>query len=156
MLLNKLWKIGVRGKLWLLLRSYLSNRKHLVSINGWSSTLLNVTSGALQGSTLGPLIFLIYAVDLTHNFRTVPFMFTDDSKIITTLGRPEDSSLLDDLSTLNNWSLSNKLPFNLDKCHILTFSPSSTADVIDYKLGNHRFARVRSENDLGVTIEHSL
>ena len=39
---------------------------------------------------------------------------------------------------------------------IVTFSSSGTADAIDYKLENHRLARVKSEKDLGVAIEHSL
>lgn len=45
--------IGVLANIWL--ESYLSHRKHHVSINGYDSNITTVTFGVPQGSVIDPL-----------------------------------------------------------------------------------------------------
>lgn len=56
-LFNKLECAGVKGLALNWFKSYLSNRKQVVSINNQISEERNVKYGVVQGSTLGPLIF---------------------------------------------------------------------------------------------------
>ena len=44
--------------------SYLANCEQFVSVNGFASSTLSITCGVLQGSVLGPLLFLLDTNDL--------------------------------------------------------------------------------------------
>ena len=63
-LVRKMEHYGIRGVSRDWFNSYLSNRKQYVNLNGEPSQLENITCGVLQGSILGPLLFLIYMNDL--------------------------------------------------------------------------------------------
>ena len=61
-LLQKLEKYGIRGLPLQLLKSYLSDRFQYTVVNNTKSKMCNATCGEQQGSTLGPLLFLIYVI----------------------------------------------------------------------------------------------
>ena len=73
-----------------LLKSYLSNRKQYVSINGCDSDVKDVTCGVPQGSSLGPLLFLIYINDLRMSLsKTSCGHFADDTFILFHSKKPK-------------------------------------------------------------------
>ena len=84
-LLKKLDCYGIRNTANDWLRSYLSSRKQLVSVEGKNSKLLDVTCGVPQGSILGPLNFIIYINDMRFaiNHSTVHH-FADDTNLLHT------------------------------------------------------------------------
>ena len=82
-LLNKLHHYGIRGSARDWFRSYLSNRQQFVTYNYVSSDTKTIKCGVLQGSILGPLLFLIYINDLANIFQyTMPILFADDSNLL--------------------------------------------------------------------------
>ena len=122
-LLFKLSLIGISGPLWSWFQSYLSNRSHMVRVDGWESNCLPVRSGVPQGSILGPLLFLVYINDMAP---TVTFskmqLYADDTQCIKDIHSRSDSDLLqDDLDQLSNWSSIREMDFNTDKCVSMSF-----------------------------------
>jgi len=63
-LLYKLQCYSIRGPILYWISSFLSCRQQRVVINGSQSTWLPVFSSVLQGTVLGPQLFLLYINDI--------------------------------------------------------------------------------------------
>ena len=63
-LLQKLEYYGIWGTCNDWCMSYFSDWKQFVSINGYNYALMSVDCGVPQGSFLGPILFLVYIIDL--------------------------------------------------------------------------------------------
>ena len=70
-------RYGIRGDLLLWFKGYLENRNQKVSINESFLSSRNITAGVLQGSVLGPLLFLIYINDISENLQGSARLFAD-------------------------------------------------------------------------------
>ena len=84
-LLQKLEHYGIRGMVNDWLKSYLSNRKQYVKINGVESDCCNVVCGVPQCSILGPKLVLLYINDICNVSKLTKFiLFADDTNMFYT------------------------------------------------------------------------
>ena len=93
-LLQKIANIGIDGKVHKWVKSFLSGRKHRVSVEGELSCWANVKSGIPQGSVLGPILFVIFINDMPNTIRSFCQLFADDAKIFRNIKSPSDSDCL--------------------------------------------------------------
>ena len=112
---RKLYKYGIRGNVWHLIKSYLYNRSEYVSYNTQNSSTKGIQCGVPQGSILGPLFFIIYINDLSNVSQKIfSILFADDTNIfIQGNNLPQlIHDLQTELSTLVDWLNTNKLTIN--------------------------------------------
>ena len=109
---NKLKHFGFRGKINELILSFLLNRREYVSINGYDSIKRPILFGVPQGSTLGPLVFLLYINDLRYCLKyTTASHFADDTCLTYASYNLKtiESNFNFDLKNLNEWLRASRL-----------------------------------------------
>ena len=113
-LIDKLCKYGIRGTPLAWFTDYLSNRQQYVKIGNTESDLLTLTCGVPQGSTLGPLLFILYINDMPNCSKKLSFrIFADDTNVFYS------SNSIDDIEKVMNEELQNILQYcNVNKLSI--------------------------------------
>ena len=160
-LIKKLQKLGFIGKLLEILRNFLENRKQCTSVNGYVSNQENVICGIPQGSTVGPLMYIIYVNDIISSIRCCKYyMYADDTIIYTSGMLPECTNrLTQDLTTFKHWCNMNKLTLNVKKTKYTIFGlRSKTRNLRDHTLymDDIQIDRVPSHKYLGITLDANL
>ena len=94
----------------------LIDRRQRVVVDGEVSNWKLVLSGVLQGSVLGPILFLIYINDLDDDITSKVLKFADDTKVFRKIKSDADRQhLQDDLNNLTEWSEKWQMLFNFGK-----------------------------------------
>ena len=122
-LLEKIKKMGIRGVAYNWFKNYLAGRSQFVDINGCKSDPLNLDISVIQGSTLGPILFLCYINDFFAASTLFSVLFADDA---TTLGKGKNLADLTiyingELQKIANWFRANKMSVNTAKTKFIVF-----------------------------------
>src|SRR6266516_3209982 len=154
-LMNKVRKAGIVGKLADWLENWLKGRTQRVGINGLYSEWAEVSSGVPQGSILGPLLFTIFINDLELGIKNNMLKFADDSKLWGIAETTQYSmDLQQDLNVLGNWAVKNQMEFNVNKCKVMHIGKKNVKE--EYSLMGELIPVTREEKDLGVFFSDSF
>ena len=160
-LIAKLEYYGIRGIAKNLFESYLQNRQQFVTLND-ESRLYTTDWGVSQGSTLGPLLFLIYINDLINCTAVTPRLFADDTCLCFRSPKPENLQEIINsaLKIVSEWITANKLRINAQKSSALVISPKSN-DKASYQnltilFDGFKINLSKSVKYLGVQIDDNL
>ena len=142
------------------IKSFLSNRKQRVIVNGCKSKVFDVISGVPQGSVLGPILFIIFINSLVDKAGTANlFIYADDLKIFKEICSEEDAeSLQEDLYKLYNWTQYSLLRLHPEKCVVMRYTMNAKNTEIKpfYDMDETKLKNVIGEKDLGIYFESNL
>ena len=155
----KLKHYGFRGTFLNLLMSFIKDRKYFVNFNENNSEIRNVNIGVPQGSTLGPLLFLLYVNDMINCSSLLHItQFADD----TTLGYScknflnLQNILEQEVHKVTKWLAANKLLLNVTKTHSMLFTFKHNVPNLKININNTEIEEKCTTSFLGVQIDNKL
>lgn len=159
-LLNKLNLVGITGSERGWFETYLSQRTQRVKVNGGLSGEEEVQCGVPQGSTLGPLLFLIYINDIIQHVPCSTLLFADDTVIYSSGNSPNlaAAKLQKGLDMLSLWTRHSRLTVNAGKSKVMLILPKKCNNVVlpSLMLDEQRLEYVSSYKYLGICLDNSL
>ena len=158
-LLSELDHYGISGPANQLI-NFFSNRRQYVSVNGTNSDIKLITNGVAQGSTLGPILFLLYINDLYNSTNCLPRLFADDTCLVLHSLDPNnlERTMNNELRNVSEWCHANKLSLNPSKSNFLLIPPRlrKPPPNISLKLNNVEINPCENVKYLGVQIDSQL
>ena len=115
---NKLAHYGVTGIENNWFKTYLTNREQHVTVSGQASENALIAFEVLQGSVLGPLLFLIYFNDLNQAIKSsrVHHFATNTNLILEVNSLKKiNKHIKYDLKVLTTWLKANRISLNTSK-----------------------------------------
>ena len=159
-LISKLEAIGVSSVEWF--RSYLSDRKQCVAVDGEQSDFLPITCGVPQGSILGPQLFLLYINDMHVSLSGCKLaLYADDSALIFSHSDPSfiASVLSRNLTECKQWLVDNRLSLHVGKTECIVFgSPRRLRTLTNFQVAcdGQPVKRVTAVKYLGVILDENM
>ena len=160
-LLRKLEAFGVRGLANNWFRSYLSGRSQYVGVNKSVSSRKLIEYGVPQGSTLGPLLFLIFINDFPTCSNFFKFtLFADDSTLSCSFDHSNTRLMKIELERqllpVFQWLSHNRIKLNSDKSNYIIFSYRKKIVIDSLEFGDSLLRQVHSTKFLGLFIDEHL
>ena len=103
---------------------YLEGRRQRVCLGDTKSEWADIRRGVSQGSILGPLLFILYANDLTqaiHQSKLIQYADDTTMSLVSNDISGLKEGLVNDLEGVARWIETNKLKLNGQKTQVLFF-----------------------------------
>ena len=142
-------------------KSYHSDRRQFVSINGFNSSNARFKQRVLQGSVLAPILFLIYINDLNYAVKYCKVHhFADDTNLLhfNSSIKKRNKLVNLDMKHLSFWLNTNKISLNVEKTELIIFKQRRKilAHEIKIKLNRKRLYPTLGVKYLRVKIDENL
>jgi hypothetical protein len=123
LLIKKLNKLGIENNELSWFSSYLADRSQCVEISGRRSRPRKIKLSVMQGSVLGPLLFLCFINDLGNVSELLKLLFADDTCALHSDKNYNDliNFANSELKKILQWFSANKLAVNVQKCKYIVF-----------------------------------
>ena len=105
--------------------SFLTGRHQSVRVESHVSQPKNVSSGVIQGSALGPALFLPYIDSLLCKLSKQSSAFADDLKVLELVQSVPAASSSNDVNAVAEWSCEFSMPLSVEKCYVMHCGPSN-------------------------------
>jgi len=154
----KLQAYGITGNLLQWIKSLLTNRTQVTRVGCSVSNASEMPSGVIQGSCLGPLLFVLFINDVVTVFNdgVMCKLYADDIKLYCTINSNLDfNRMQSSIDALYNWSASWQLTFSVNKCASIIIG-NQTVYPYSYNLHNDIIPAVIDIRDLGVHVDMNL
>jgi len=150
---------GIGGQILNWLENWTKDRRQRVVLNGIESMWVEVLSSVVQGSVIGPILFLIYINGLDkqvaqHDKDILISKYADDTKLGRIIKDLKDhASLQQALDNLVLWCTEWGMEIHPDKCNVIHFGAKNPRRT--YKIGPSIVQETREARDLGVIIQEN-
>ena len=129
-LLSHLFKRGINGRCWRLIKSWYTNAKSVVKHGGKLSHPFCVSRGVRQGSVLSPMLFLIVMDTLLYQLHLSGHGLSMNGLTISSAAHADDirsvSTTIDDLQSqgklIEQFAQNNAVKLNASKTELVSFS----------------------------------
>ena len=119
-LFQKLCQLTIPSNVLLWIINFLSGRTQAVTSFGQTSGWLPITQSIIQGSGIGPYLYLFYASDLrTLSPYNVIIKYADDTTLL--VGQHSSVDILQEYNNIYSWSAKNRLTINTAKTKEIVF-----------------------------------
>ena len=131
-LFDKLECHGIKDQELNFFEFYFSNRMQHGNVNGQTSSFRAITCGVPQGSTLGPLLFIICLNDLPLAVKDAEITFyADDTSLCKVFKNIQElnETLVPAFSNICDWLKCNKLSLNVIKSKFMIYVPPKKSNI---------------------------
>ena len=153
-LVQKLKTYNLSNKLIAWIEAWLQNRQQRVLVDGAYSEWREVISSVIQGSVLGPILFVIFINDIDSCLGPkegiIP-KFADDTKVAKVVKDSQTAAEMQEvICNLEKWCETWGMQFNAQKCCILHFGNQNMKH--QYRMNGQILQSYSDQKDLGITI----
>ena len=116
------------------------DRTQTVIVEGIQSNSTEVLSGVVQGSVMGPVLFLIYILDIDNDMKYCKASsFADDTRLMAKISEEQHCiKMQEDLKSMFKWAHNNSMEFNTSKFVLLRYRHQNSNDInYEYKSPEH-------------------
>ena len=153
-LLCKLKNLGINPTVLEWIKSFLTGRIQVVTVNGMKSYPAEVISGVPQGSVLGPLLFILMIGDIDDDIKwSLLSCFADDTRLVKEITNLTDTfKLQSDLNSVYQWTINNNMQLNGAKFEHLCYGKNEELKMLSTYLSSDvkKISTKKTVKDLGI------